>query len=60
MTARDRAERRRNAERCRREQQELSEIIAERRAARATEAVARLAAWKRSVQRDTDQRGLSC
>ena len=53
------AERRRNAERCRKETDELSQRIAERRAARTSEAIARLAVWKHQVIADNEQRGIS-
>lgn len=55
------AERRRNAERCKREQSELSRIIAERRAARTSEAIARLAvsSWKQQIIAENERRGLS-
>lgn len=60
MTMRDIAERRRNAEQCRKEQAELSARIAERKAARCAEAIVRLTIWKQAVQSETDRRGLSC
>lgn len=53
------AERERNAAKARQEAKELSERIAERRAARTSEAIARLSTWTQRIIQDNEQRGLS-